>query len=67
MLFSIMKVDHKWLVKYPKEWDEDPDYMKIKEFVRTVKTVNDCAERGVKMITDYAAVRTNDESLALGC
>ena len=28
------------------------DYMKIKEFVRAVKTVNDCAERGVKIITN---------------
>ena len=63
MLFSILKVDCKWLAKNPKEWDDDPDYRKIKEFVRTVKTVNDCAERGVKMITEYAAILTNDEKM----
>ena len=57
MLFSILKFDHNWLVKDPKEWDESPDYMKINELVRAVKTVNDCSERGVKMITDYAAMR----------
>ena len=57
MLFSILKFDHNWLVKDTEEWDEGPDYMKIKELVRAVKTVNDCAERGVKMITDYAAMR----------
>ena len=48
MLFSILKFDHNWLVKDPKEWDDGPDYMKIKEFVRIVMTVNDCAERGAK-------------------
>ena len=33
----------------------------MKQFVRTVKTVNDCAELGVKRITDYATVLTKDE------
>ena len=47
-----MKVDHKWLVvaNNPWEWDEEPGYMKIKDFVRTVKTVNNCAEIGVKVV-----------------
>ena len=63
MLFSILKADYNWLQKDPKDWNADPDYLKVKEFVRTVKTVNDCAERGVKMITEYAAILTKDEKM----
>ena len=29
----------------------------------TVKVVNDCAERGIKMISDYALILTNDEDM----
>ena len=61
MLFDILHVDYNWLKKEPKVWEEDEDYQKIKVFVRTVKTVNDCAERGVKFITDYARILTKDE------
>ena len=61
MIFNILNVDHTWLAKDPKDWDDDPDFKKIKAFVTTVKTVNDCAERGVKMISDYAAILTKDE------
>ena len=50
MLFRILNVDQKWLVNNPKEWDEEPGYTKIKDFVRTVKTVNNCAEMGVKVV-----------------
>ena len=49
--------------KDPKKWQEDPNYKKVEQFVRTVKTVNDCAERGVKMISDYAAILTKDEKV----
>ena len=31
--------------------------------MRNVKTVNDCAERGVKMISEYAAILTKDEKV----
>ena len=54
MLFNILEVDCKWLSKDPKEWPDYTDYQKVETFVRTVKTVNDCAEHGVKMITEYA-------------
>ena len=40
---------------------EDPDYQKVEQFVRTVKTVNDCPERGVKLISEYAAILTKDK------
>ena len=63
MLFNILEVDCKWLSKDPKEWADDADYQKVETFVRTVKTVNDCAEHGVKMITEYATILTHDEKV----
>ena len=61
LLFKLLGVEPNWLNKNPKDWDEDEEYKKMQEFVRTVKTVNDCAERGVKMITDYSKILTKDD------
>ena len=61
LLFNILGVDYDWLSKDPKDWVEDSDYQKVEQFVRTVKTVNDCAERGVKLISEYATILTQDE------
>ena len=47
----------------PKEmhkWDTDPDYVEFRKFVKTVKVINDCAERGVKLATDYSKSLTKD-------
>ena len=63
MLFSILGVDYMWLSKDPRDWQEDTEYKKAEQFVRTVKTVNDCAERGVKMISEYAAILTKNEKV----
>ena len=63
LMFNILGADYNWLNKDPKEWQEDPNYKKVEQFVRTFKTVNDCAERGVKMISDYAAILTQDEKV----
>ena len=63
LLFNILGVDCKWLQKDPKDWKEDMEFQQAEQFVRTVKTVNDCAERGVKMISEYAAILTKDEKV----
>ena len=34
--------------------------LKMQEFMRTVKTVNDCAERGVRMIKEYSKILKKD-------
>ena len=61
LLFHILNVQFNWLNKEPINWEEDEEFNKANKFVRTVKTVNDCAERGVKFITDYATILTKDE------
>ena len=61
LLFNLLGVEPNWLKKSPKDGDDDEEYKKMQEFMRTVKTVNDCAERGVKMITEYSKILTKDD------
>ena len=44
-------------------WSEDPDFILAEQFARTVKTTNDSAERGVKLMTDYAQILTKDDEM----
>lgn len=59
-LFNILKLSADWLAQPPAQWDTDPDYIEFRKFVRTVKVTNDCAERGVKLATDYSKSLTKD-------
>ena len=59
-LFSILKLSAGWLSLPPAQWDTDPDYVEFRKFVKTVKVTNDCAERGVKLATDYSKSLTKD-------
>ena len=59
-LFDILKMSPDWLALPPAEWDSNPDYIEFRNFVRQVKVTNDCAERGVKLATDYSRSLTKD-------
>jgi hypothetical protein len=62
-LFSILGTDYEWLQEKPEEWENNTDYKEMENFVRTLKVTNDVAERGVKVISDYAKILTQDNSL----
>ena len=62
-LFLKLKVGYEWLQKNVELWKDDPDFQTLENFVRTVKTTNDTAERAVKLITDYAQILTKDENM----
>ena len=62
-LFSILGLDYDWLRQKPEDWDSFPEYLEMREFVRTVKVCNDAAERGVAMISDYSKILTQDNEL----
>ena len=49
-----------WLALPPSKWDTSLDYIRFRDFVRTVKVINDCAEWGVKLATDYSKSLTKD-------
>ena len=62
-MFLKLKLDHGWLKKDPESWSNNPNFEVAQTFVRTVKTTNDTAERGVKLMTDYAQILTEDEDM----
>ena len=47
----------------PVEWKESEDYRKARQFVRTLKVVNDAAERGTKLASDYAQYLAKDSEM----
>jgi len=61
-LIKSLGADHSWIQKEPNVWESYESYQALKNYVHTVKVVNDAAERGVKLNTDYATILTdNDE------
>ena len=58
--FSLLNLSSMWLESPPSEWEQDGDYKVMRDFARTVKLVNDVAERGVKMADDYSNCLTRD-------
>ena len=63
LLWDILGLDWEWLKQSPDEWDKSASYKDMKEYVCTVKVTNDCAERGVKLISDYISILTTDEEM----
>ena len=61
--FNILKVEADWLAQPPVEWEESEDFRKARQFVWTVKVVNDAAERGIKLASDYAQSLTKDSEM----
>ena len=49
-----------WLITSPETWHETPSYQAFEKFTASITVVNDVAERGVKLITDFIQ-RCEDE------
>ena len=47
----------------PDKWEDSQDYGIMRNYVRTVKVTNDVAERGVKLMADYATILTEDDDM----
>ncbi|KAL1446913.1 hypothetical protein WDU94_005505 [Cyamophila willieti] len=45
----------------PSQWSQDENYVYSKNIVKKIKTVNDTAERGVKLIEEYNSALTKNE------
>jgi hypothetical protein len=61
-LFHALKIDPACLDGEPSKWHDCPTYISAKEKVSAMKVINDCAERAVKLATDFNAALTQDES-----
>ena len=61
--FTILRVEADWLTWPLDKWEESEDFRKARQFVTTVKVVNDAAERGIKLASDYVQSLTKDSNL----
>ena len=60
-LFTALNIPQHFLDNSPAAWDNDDDYIEGQRKVRSLKVVNDVAERGVAMIQAFNGVLTNQE------
>jgi hypothetical protein len=60
--FTRFELNKDFLRKSISDWSTDEGYNEGKNIVKKIKVVNDAAERGVKLIEDYNAKLTKDES-----
>ena len=60
--FSRFHISTDFLQKDPSVWETDETYKNALEIIKNLKVVNDSAERGVKLITEYNSLLTKDEN-----
>ena len=60
-IFNIMGLDPHFLTKPVEQWPLEETFMVAKNIANNLKVVNDISERGVKLITYYNKILTNDE------
>lgn len=61
-LFNRMKISQEFLKFDPLAWNARDDYPEGGKICSNISVVNDAAERGVKLITDYNKILTHDKN-----
>ena len=59
--FNILHVNEDFLQKDPLEWIADKKYQRSLDLVKSVRVINDLAERGVALMTEFNASLTKSE------
>ncbi|CAF3748530.1 unnamed protein product, partial [Rotaria socialis] len=59
--FKSLQIDTDFLKQSPAQWKSCKSYLEGQEKVRALQVVNDCAERGVKLMEDFNNILKNDE------
>lgn len=59
--FKIFNLDTEFLLNDPADWSENLSFQNALQMVSKLKTVNDTAERGIKLIEDYNSILTTNE------
>ena len=62
LLFDTLDIESNWFLQPVVTWPRSDDYSKALDYIRNAKVVNDIAERGVKMITEFANIITIKDS-----
>lgn len=61
-LFTRFGIDTSFLQYDPKSWENHISFVNGKELIKSLKIVNDTAERGVKLMADFnEALTVNEE------
>lgn len=60
-LFTALDIPQHFLMKSPDTWDSDNDYIVGQQKVKSLKVVNDAAERGVALIQTFNGILTSQE------
>jgi hypothetical protein len=60
-IFQQLGCDGEWLKNCPTTWKDNEEYKKMHYIFTNIKVVNDTAERGVKLVSDFAHSITNNE------
>lgn len=60
--FEWLELNDEFLGEDPEDWDQSEAYKKSQSIVKKMKVVNDIAERGVKLISEYETILTKDET-----
>ena len=61
-LFDALDFGKDWLYKPITDWESNKSFCEMKSWVQNLKVTNDCAERGVKLISDYANSLTKNSN-----
>ena len=61
-IFDTMNFDKTWLSLPVNDWKNHDGFKEVESFVRNLLVVNDTAERGIKLISDYANCLTKNAS-----
>ena len=59
--FNLMKIDFNFVRMHPKIWENEKIYQEGKKRAREMLVVNDLAERGLAMFTNFNGKLTNQE------
>src|SRR6218665_4067843 len=58
---ELLHLPSEFLKSDPQEWDSRHDYQAAAKYVREMKVVNDCAERGVVLMQNYNSILTKNK------
>ena len=59
-LFDELGFGKEWLNEPVSQWENHASFVEMKSWIHNLKVTNDCAERGVKLISDFANILTKN-------
>ena len=61
LIFQILKINTNWMAQPAITWKLNLDFCKFENYVKSIRVVNDIAERGIRLCSEYMLIMTKDE------